>query len=345
MSNYTIDTKFFSIGGNNPCYIIAEIGSNHNNNFDIACEMIEKAKEAGVNAVKFQTFRAAEHYSKKTPKINLYQEDIYSIIEKIEIDRSWHGKLSRLCDSLAIDFLDSPCDPEAIAIAVSVDMPVIKIASYDMVDVRLVEKIAATGKGVMFSTGMSNLGEIQTAINICHAQNNHKIIVLQCTSLYPAPVHLTNLKAIRTMAESFGVITGYSDHTLGDHIPCASVMMGAKVIEKHYTLDRTMPGPDHNFAIQPQELKEMIQKIREIESAIGDGIKNGPREEEMELFQKARRSISARRDIKKGEVLREEDIIIKRPGFGISPSQIGLVIGRTAKEDIGQDEPIGWEKI
>jgi N,N'-diacetyllegionaminate synthase len=340
-----IDTNFFRIGDNQPCYVIAEIGSNHNGNFDMACELIEKAKDAGVNAVKFQTFKAKEHYSKKTPKIGLYKEGIYELIEKLEIDRSWHSKLAALCTKLHIDFLDSPCDKEAIAIAVSVRMPIIKIASYDMVDGRLVTEIAKTGKAVMFSTGMSTTSEIETAVNICRTNGNDNIIVLQCTSLYPAPVHLTNLKTMSTIGNMFGVITGYSDHTLGDHIPCAAVAMGAKVIEKHYTLGRQLPGPDHNFAIEPDELKTMVSRIRDIESAIGDGIKNGPREEEMELFTKARRSIIAKNKINKGQVIKEEDIVIKRPGLGIHPSQITLVVGKKALQDIDEDEPITWAMI
>jgi sialic acid synthase SpsE len=341
----SIKTNFFAIGDNNPCYIIAEIGSNHNNNYDIACEMIEKAKSAGVNAVKFQTFKAKDHYSKKTPKIGLYKEGIYELIEKLEIDRGWHAKLSLLCKNLNIDFLDSPCDSEAIGMAIEVGMPVIKIASYDMVDVRLVEEIAKTGKGIMFSTGMSNTAEIETAINVCKKNNNDKIIILQCTSLYPAPVHLTNLNSMANMRNMFGVIVGYSDHTLGDHIPCAAVAMGAKVIEKHYTLDRTMEGPDHNFAIEPKELKAMVNKMRDIELAFGDGIKNGPREEELELYIKARRSIIAKNKIIKGQIITNNDIIIKRPGFGIHPSQINIVVGRIAKKDIEEDEPITWDTI
>lgn len=340
-----IKTNFFEIGENRPCYIIAEIGSNHNGNFDMACELIEKAKEAGANAVKFQTFKAKEHYSKKTPKIGLYKEDIYTLIEKLEIDRSWHPKLAALCNKLQLDFLDSPCDTEAIGIAVSVGMPVIKIASYDMVDVRLVEQIARTGKGVMFSTGMSTTAEIETAVNICRTNGNENIVVLQCTSLYPAPARLSNLEAMRTIRNMFGVITGYSDHTLGDHIPCAAVAMGASVIEKHYTLGRSLPGPDHNFAIEPQELKDMVSRMRDIESAMGDGIKNGPREEERELYTKARRSILAKTKISKGQPIREEDLVIKRPGLGIHPSQLLSVIGRVALRDIEEDEPITWEMI
>jgi sialic acid synthase SpsE len=340
-----INTGFSAIGNDEPCYIIAEIGSNHNGSIDIAFEMIEKAAAAGVNAVKFQTFKAKNHYSKKTNKISLYKEDIFSLIEKLEIDRSWHTKLAEVCRQNKIDFLDSPCDSEAIAIAQSVDMPVMKVASFDMVDGRLIDEISKTGKGVIFSAGMATMSEIETAVNICRKNNNDKIVVLQCTSIYPAPVNLSNLRSMKTMAKAFNVITGYSDHTLGDHIACASVAMGAKVIEKHYTLSRKSEGPDHAFAIEPQELKDMVDKVRDIEAALGDGMKNGPREEELEFYKNARRSLIAGRDIKKGETISGEDIVIKRPNYGIHPSLINQVIGRRALADIGQDDPITWDKI
>lgn len=340
-----ISTQFHKIGDNNPCYVIAEIGSNHNGNFNQACEMIEKAAAAGVNAVKFQTFKASNHYSRNTPKISLYKEDIYSLIEKLEIDRTWHKKLAEVSKTCKVDFLDSPCDVEAIQIALSVNMPIIKIASFDMVDVRLVDTISKTGKAVMFSAGMCKLSEIETAVNICRANDNNQLIVLQCTSIYPAPVHLSNLNAMSTIKSAFDVIVGYSDHTLGDHIACASVAMGAKVIEKHYTLGRNLEGPDHAFAIEPTELKEMVSKIRDIEEALGNGMKNGPAAEEMEFYKNARRSILSARDIRKGEQILENDVVVKRPGYGIHPNMINLVIGRTAKQDIQADEAIKWEMI
>lgn len=340
-----IKTPYRIISNDAPSYLIAEIGSNHNGSFDIATEMIERAVEAGVDAVKFQTFKASNHYSKNTPKISLYEEDIYSLIEKLEIDRTWHKKLAEVCRKYKIDFLDSPCDSEAVHIAVGVNMPIIKVASFDMVDVRLIEEISKTGKAVMFSAGMCTISEIETAVNICRKNNNDDIIILQCTSVYPAPVQLSNLRAMDTIRRAFDVITGYSDHTMGDHIACAAVALGAKVIEKHYTLDRTMKGPDHAFAIEPAELKQMVVKIREIESGLGDGIKNGPRAEEMEFYKNARRSILTARAISKGEVLKDSDLVIKRPGFGIQPSLINLVIGRTVQTDIEADSPITWEMI
>lgn len=307
--------------------------------------MIEQAVEAGVNAVKFQTFKAKNHYSSKTPKISLYEEDIYQLIEKLEIDRSWHARLSRLCREHRIDFLDSPCDFEAIELAESIGMPLMKVASFDMVDVRLIDRISKSGKGVIMSTGMATLSEIETAVNICRSNDNDQIIVLQCTSIYPAPVQLSNLKAMETISRAFDVIVGYSDHTLGDHIACAAVAQGAKVIEKHYTLDRSLEGPDHAFAIETNELKAMISKIRDIEASQGNGLKNGPRAEEMEFYNNARRSIIAATNLKPGDVIRGEDVIIKRPGFGIHPSLVDVVVGRKVIKNIGVDEPITWDSI
>lgn len=340
-----INTGLFSIGPESPCYVIAEIGSNHNGSFDLAVELIEKASEAGVNAVKFQTFKASQHYSKRTPSIGMYKQNIYELIESLEIDRTWHHKLAQICKKNGLDFLDSPCDSDAIDLAVSVDMKLLKIGSFDMVDVRHVRNIAKTKRGIIFSAGMANLSEIQSAINICHEEGNRNIVVLQCTSLYPAPAHLSNLKAMHTMANMFNVMTGYSDHTLGDHVACAAVALGARVIEKHYTLNRKMDGPDHPFGIEPHELKIMMEKIREIELSIGDGEKNGPRMEEMELFQKARRSIVASRDIEPGEIVKEEDLVIKRPGTGLHPSMLAHVVGRIVRFKILEDEPLTWDKL
>jgi sialic acid synthase SpsE len=345
MSNKLIKTTYSAIGNTEPCYVIAEIGSNHNGDFDLACELIAKAADAKVNAVKFQTFKAANHYSKYTPHISLYKENIYDLIEKLEIDRSWHVKLKAECDKHKIDFLDSPCDHEAVMIAASVKMPIMKVASFDMVDVRLIDLISRTSPAIMFSAGMATMAEIETSVNVARKAGNENIVVLQCTSIYPAPVGLSNLKAMETIEKAFNVIVGYSDHTMGDHISCAAVARGAKVIEKHYTLNRGMKGPDHIFAIEPQELSDMVSKIRDIELGIGDGFKNGPRAEEMEFYKMARRSILAARDLAPGEIIKDEDLVIKRPGLGIHPSLIEIVIGKEVRKEIKKDQPITWQDL
>ncbi|WP_458700351.1 N-acetylneuraminate synthase family protein [Sulfurospirillum sp. 1307] len=340
----TIKTKNREIGGNKPAYIIAEIGSNHNNDFDIALEMIDKAKEAGVDAVKFQTFKAENHYSKFTPKHSQHKKNIHELIKELEIDRNWHKKLKNYCDKIGIDFFTSPCDFESIDEMLKLEVPFLKVASFDLTDLKLIEYMAKTKIPLILSTGLATLSDIENAVNTSKKAGNDNIALLQCTSLYPAPAKLSNLNAMKTMQLAFDCVIGYSDHTIGDHIPIAAVTLGAKIIEKHYTLDRTMKGPDHSFAIEPNELKDMVKKIRDIEVSLGDGLKNGPREEEKENFS-LRRSIIATRDLKKGEIITQEDLIIKRPGYGIEPKFYDIVIGREVKEDIKEDEWITWRKI
>ncbi len=220
----------------------------------------------------------------------------------------------------------------------------LKVASFDLTDIKLIEYMAKTGSSLLMSTGLATLSDIENAVNACRKIGNENFALLQCTSLYPAPAHLSNLKSMATIKQAFNCVVGYSDHTMGDHIPLAAVAMGAKIIEKHYTLDRSMKGPDHSFAMQPDELKDMVLKIRDVEAAIGDGIKNGPREEERENFN-LRRSLIAKKDIHKGHTITEEDIIIKRPGYGILPQFYDIVVGREAKDDIKADEWITWEKV
>ena len=334
------------IGGKNPCFVIAEIGSNHNNNYDQAIELIDAAAEAGVDAVKFQTFRAASHYSKKAPSFD-YLEDVetYDLIHSLEINRDWHQPLKKYSESIGLVFLSSPCDINAIVELDQLGMEAFKLASFDLPDLTLVKKMAETGKPLIFSTGMANWMDIQRAVDMAHAMGNEKIALLQCTSLYPAPAKLSNLRSMKIMQEAFNVVVGYSDHTMGDHICLAAVASGASIIEKHFTLDRDMNGPDHRFSIEPQELKQLVYRLREVESALGDGIKNGPRVEEKEMFDKGRRSIHAACDIANGEIIQENMLTIKRPGLGLSPYLQPNIIGRTARQDIKQDEWVTWAMI
>lgn len=334
------------IGDGQACFVIAEIGSNHNHDFSLAKELIDAAADAGVDAVKFQTFRAKSHYSKFTPGFS-YLNDVntFNLIQSIEIDRNWHAPLKEYAESRNVIFLSSPCDFDAVDELNQLEVPIFKIASFDLSDLQLIRYIAKTGRPLILSTGLADWMDIQRAIDVCKAEGNEKIILLQCTSLYPAPVKLSNLKAIRTMRDSFGVLTGYSDHTEGEHICLGAVTLGACVIEKHFTLDRNLRGPDHSFAMEPKELKAMMIHLREIETAIGDGVKNGPRLEEKEMFEKGRRSIHASSRILKGEMITIEKLTIKRPGLGISPHLIDIIVGRTAKYDIEEDQWINWEMI
>ncbi|RJQ23939.1 MAG: N-acetylneuraminate synthase [Nitrospiraceae bacterium] len=339
-----------TLGQGHPAYVIAEAGSNHNHDFEMAKALIKAAAEAGADAVKFQAFRAEEHYSKHTPgftylKEQGHQESTYELIRFLEINRDWHAPLIEYAKSCAITFLSSPCDKEAVDQLGNLNMAAFKVASFDLPDIYLIRHMAKYGKPVILSTGMADYADIKAAIQACLHEGNENVILLQCTSLYPAPAYLSNLAAMETMRKAFDCPVGYSDHTTGDHISLAAVALGACMIEKHFTLDRKLSGPDHGFAIEPPELSEMIRKIREIESAIGDGIKNGPLKEEKEMFEKGRRSLHTKRAISAGESITRDDICIKRPGYGISPHSLESLIGMTVCRDIPEDHWITWEDI
>jgi len=334
-------------GENRPCFIVAEAGSNHNNDIDIAYKLIDSAKDAGADAVKFQIFKADLLYSKKTPHHSLYDKDPYNLIKDIELPREWITKLKEYADKRGIVFFASPFDFEAVDMLYSAGVEIFKIASFEIVDLELIEYVAGKGKPVIISTGLANMSEIEDAVATARmvGLSSEKICLLQCASAYPASPDIMNLRSMETMRKAFGVTTGLSDHTPGIHIPVAAVAMGARVIEKHFTLNRKMDGPDHAFAIEPDELKAMVKNIRDVEKAIGDGIKRGPSPEEMENYEKARRSIHARVHIPMGTVITRDMLVVKRPGYGIEPKFIGIVVGRKAKVDIEEDAWIEWEMI
>ena len=345
LNKIKVDKKF--IGEKEPCFIIAEIGSNHNNDWDLALEHIDAAVSAGADAVKIQTFKADSHVSKKVrlPSDPKGEKTTHGLLKSLEINRDWQEPLFDYCKKNNIIFFSSPCDFEAVDQLDKIGVSIHKVASFDLPDLTLVEYIAKKLKPIILSTGMADWMEIQRAVDICRKAGNNKIILLQCTSLYPAPAQLSNLRSMNVMSKMYNVHTGYSDHTIGDTIACAAVAMGAKVIEKHFTLDRKLEGPDHHFAIEPDELKNMILKIREIESSIGDGLKIGPRSEESENAKYGKRSIHASLNIDSGQIITKEMLAIKRPGFGISPYRINEIINKKAKRAIEEDEWITWDMI
>ena len=335
------------IGEEEPCFIIAEAGSNHNGSLEQAKELIDVAVEAGADAVKFQIYTAETLYSKYTPEfsyLNLKGQNVYELIKDIETPREWIQELAGYCKDRDILFLATPFDFEAVDI-LDKYVPSFKIASFEITDLELLKYAAEKGKPMIISTGMVNLGEIEDAITAIKSVGNEDIVLLHCNSLYPAPVEIVNLKAIETMRTAFKVPVGFSDHTLGIHIPIAAVAIGACVIEKHFTLDRTLPGPDHSFAIEPDELKEMVRYIREVEKAKGSGIKEKSELESEEMYIKARRSIHAKVDILKGTKITRDVLVIKRPGYGIKPKFIDIVVGREAKRDMREDEWITWDMV
>ncbi len=342
--NFYIDGR--KIGKDSPCFVIAEMGSNHNNDFDQARRLIDAAADAGVDAVKFQTFRARSHYSRRTPKFEYLEgADTFALIQSLELDRSWHQPLKKYSESAGLVFLSSPCDRDAIVELDKLGMAAFKVASFDLPDLTLIKQMAETGRPLIISTGMADWMDIQRVMDTSRAVGNMQIALLQCTSLYPAPAALSNLKSMAVMRDAFNVVTGYSDHTMGDHLCLAAVAMGAAIIEKHFTLDRELPGPDHRFAIEPTELKTMMQRLKEVEAAQGDGIKNGPRIEEREMFDKGRRSLHAACVIQKGQIINDSMLTIKRPGLGISPYLKEEIVGRPALCDIEEDEWITWDMV
>ncbi len=327
-----------------PAFLVAEVGSNHDQKLDQALRLIEAAASCGVDAVKFQTFRAAAHYSRRAPGFTyLDGRDTYALIESLELDRSWQARLMQQARDCGVEFFSSPCDVDAVLGLEDVGVPAHKVASFDITDPVLVAAIARTGKPVILSTGMASWADIQSALDAVAGEGNEQVILLQCTSLYPAPAHLANLRAMASMRAAFGTLVGYSDHTMGDQMVLAAVALGACFIEKHVTLDRTLPGPDHPFAMEPGELAAMVSRVRDVESGMGDGLKSGPRPEEREMAEKGRRSLHAGVDIPAGAVITADMIAVKRPGLGISPTLRGQVIGRRASRLIEQDEWITWD--
>ncbi len=341
-SEITIGNK--KIGVDNPTYIIAEIGSNHNRDKKIAKKMIDKAADARVDAVKFQTFKAEKLYSKKTPKFSKDTITPFDLIKSIELPREWHKELFEYAVDKNLHFLSSPFDYEAVDLLDKIGVPAYKIASFEITDLELLKYVAKKTKPIILSTGMANIEEIEEALEAIRKQGNNNIVLLHCNSMYPTPVEIVNLTAINIMSTIFKIPIGFSDHTIGIHIPIAAVAKGAKVIEKHFTLDRKMKGPDHHFAVEPDELKQMVQNIRDVEKAQGTGVKEVSKKER-EMYEKGRRSIIAAQDISKGTKITKEMLIIKRPGFGIKPKFLDKVIGKTSKKDIAADQWITWEDI
>jgi N,N'-diacetyllegionaminate synthase len=349
IEQYKVNISGRWIGDGHPCFIVAEAGANHNRDMDMARRLIEMAAEAEVDAVKFQTYSAETLYSRKTPRFTYLKDvankDTWQLIKDIELPREWQPELAEYARQQGLLFLSTPFDFQAVDELEALRVPAFKIASFELVDLPLIRHAAAKGKPMILSTGMADYGDILDALRTCQEMGNSQVVLLQCTSLYPTPARLANLRAIEEMRRAFAVPVGLSDHTPGCNVAVAAVALGACLIEKHYTLDRTLPGPDHPFALEPDELQAMVQGIREVESALGDGRKLGPSLEELEMHQKARRSIIAACDISKDTLITREMLTIKRPGFGIAPKFLDIVVGRAARVDIEGDDIITWEMI
>jgi len=337
------------IGENEPCFVIAEAGINHNGSLKLAKKLIDIAKKAGADAIKFQTFRA-ENVVIKNAKIAEYQrknlgkkESQFLMLKKFELNYKDFKRLKKYCDKKRIIFLSTPHSEDVIDFLEPL-VPAYKIASSDLTNLLFLKKIARKKKPMILSTGMATLGEVKEAINAIKKSGNNKIILLHCTSNYPCPPEETNLRAILTLKKDFRLLVGYSDHTLGVIVPMLAVAIGAVIIEKHFTLNRNLFGPDHKASLEPNELKEMVNLIRKTEKILGSNIKK-PTLSEKKVRKIVRKSIVAKVDILKGTKIREDMLIIKRPGTGIKPKYFEKIIGRKSKKNISKDSLIKFSDL
>ena len=326
--------------------IIAEAGVNHNGSIEIAKSLIEEAAAAGVDYVKFQTFKTENLVSKSAKKATYQQQNmsdvddsLYSMLKKLELSPAQHEELMAYCEQKNVKFFSTAFDLESIDYLASLNLGVWKIPSGELTNYPYIKKIAQYGEPVILSTGMSEMSEIGQAVNVLKQNGCKDITLLHCNTEYPTPMQDVNLRAMQTLAQEFGVKVGYSDHTQGIEVPIAAVALGAEVIEKHFTLDRSMEGPDHKASLEPEELRAMVSAIRNVEKALGSSEKRvSPSEEKNKSV--ARKSIVALRDIQKGEIFTEENLSVKRPGNGISPMCWNDVIGLKAVRDFKEDELI-----
>ena len=330
-------------------YIIAEAGVNHNGSLELAKKLVDVAVASGVDAVKFQTFKAENMVTQYADKAK-YQAastgegNQFQMLKKLELSFEDYNTLNEYCKKQGITFLSTPFDSESVDLLKKLNIPLYKISSGDLTNLPLLDYIARLKKPMIISTGMGTLGEVEKAINTIQNAGNTEITLLHCTSNYPTMYEDVNLKAMNTLKDAFKLPVGYSDHTLGIEVAIAAVAMGAKVIEKHFTTDNTLEGPDHKASLEPAALKQMVLSIRNIEEALGDGVKKC-RENEKNTRDVARKSIVASQVIKKGELITIEEVTFKRPGLGISPEFLNMIVGRTASCDIARDEIITFEKV
>lgn len=338
-----------AVGPGAPCYIIAEAGSNHDGRLDQALRLVDAAADAGADAVKFQSFRADRLYPPNAGQSDYLGDprSIYDIIRAMEMPPDWLPRLAAHAKERGIAFLSSTFDEKAVDL-VAPHVDAFKCASYEMTHTPLLRDMARRGKPVLLSTGTATLPEVGLAVAAVRAAGNEALVVLQCTASYPAPLESLDLRAMETMREAFGVLTGLSDHSRDPIVaPMAAAALGATVIEKHFTLDRRLPGPDHPFSIEPGELAEMVRRVRDVERALGDGAKGGhPVERELRAF--ARRSVFATRPIAAGERIDRTNTAVLRCGklpAGIEPVHHPVLIGRRAARDIAAHRALAWDDV
>ena len=338
------------VGPGEPCFIIAEAGVNHNGRPEMACELIDLAVQAGADAVKFQTFNADQLATYDAPKAD-YQletsdtsESQHEMLRRLELSRETHQELMNYCWKQGILFMSSPFDEESTNLLVDLGIEVFKIPSGEITNLSFLAHVARMGKPMIVSTGMACLAEVQTAVRTIENEGQQSMVLLHCVSSYPTDVADANLRAMQTMAKAISRPVGYSDHTLGIEIALAAVALGACVIEKHFTIDRKLPGPDHRASLEPEELATLVRSIRIVEAALGHGRKE-PAACEANTAAVARKSLVAAREIPVGTVLTEDMIGVKRPGTGLKPAMRTRLIGRTTRSTIPVDTLLTLEML
>lgn len=343
-----IDNKI--VDKNNPVFIIAELSANHNGKFENAVELIKEAAKAGVDGIKLQTYTADtitidcnNDYFKINQGTLWDNRNFYDLYKEAYTPWEWQPKLKKIAEEEGLSCFSSPFDKTAIDFLEDMNVPAYKVASFEITDIPLIEYMASKGKPMILATGIATLSDIDEAVNACRRVGNDQIALLKCTSAYPAPFEDMNLKTIPNLAETFGVISGLSDHTLGITVPIAAVSLGAKIVEKHFTLSRTHRGPDSEFSLEPEELKAMVKSIRETEKALGEVSYNLT--DKMKKSREFSRSLFIVKDVKKGEQLTEENVRSIRPGFGLHTKYYKDVLGKKAKTDIQKGTPVAWNFI
>ncbi len=331
-------------------FIIAEAGVNHNGSIDLALQLVNTAKACGADAVKFQSFRADRIVTRSAAKA-VYQERTtsdtethFEMLKRLELSADAHRSLIHHCREVRIEFLSSPFDEESVDLLDAMGVSQFKVPSGEITNLRLLQHIARKKRAVIVSTGMATLGDVEEAVHALRAAGAPQITLLHCVTEYPAPYGEINLRAMLTLKAAFGLPVGYSDHTDGIEVAIGAVAMGAEVIEKHFTLDRALPGPDQRASLEPAEFKRMVAAIRNVESALGNGVK-APAPCERQNMLVARKSVVAARDLPVGHQLGAEDLTIKRPGTGIAPKFLQALVGHTLRAKVEEDEVISWNHL
>lgn len=343
-------TPGFAVDNFTNPYIIAEIGSNHNGDMDLARKIIDAAVETGVHAVKFQSWTPQSLIAKEEYEANtVYTDDpkkhwgsLREMVEEYYLREEQHAELNEYCKSKGVDFCSTPFSKEEADLLMELDVPFFKVASMDINNLRLLRYLGNTGKPVILSTGMATMGEIEQAILTVEETGNKNIVLLHCVSVYPPEMETINLRNITTLQQAFGYPVGFSDHTIGSAIPLASVALGACLIEKHFTIDKDLPGWDHMISADPDEMRVITSESENIVTSLGS-TRRKISETEKKKMPKMRRSIVASQPLKKGDIIKPEDLVFKRPGTGIAPDQESVVVGRKTSRDIEEDEVLRWD--